>query len=417
MQIAANKEILKKPYSVLWIVLIAFLILAFIINRFGLSIKNNPCYVAQVVEDKLDPILFSMDERIGGFAYDSYDFRRIQEDLEVTDDFNLFYYEDQNLKYWTDFKTIIPYHKLPREERFIYFDYKGNKFIIKKKKLDLRREVFAVLQLYQQFPFENQYLESGFNEHVFPGQNFELYHSKKENQVNYNGEYLFSIHGTESKEWVPAYINWLTVSLYGISILIIVVLLIYYAVRFALKGYFFLGFLLLTFGLTTIRYVMIVREFPFNVIHISVFDPVNYTDGFLNPSLGDLLLNLLFALTTILYVQFGLKYSTFLKKFLVRKSVFLWVPVVSAVTFLTLVSFRLIYDNVRNILSNSQIELDIVSSISFNELRITALVIYFVTGLIFFFKWTFYTPIMRHVYRLPIAIVKYRFSCTRKISF
>lgn len=393
-------EIFRKPFGYLWVSLIAFLILAFVVNRFGLSIKNNPCFVAQVVEGKMNPILQSMEKRIEEYGVESYDFRTIDQDSRSNERFNLFYYEKQELKYWTDFKTIVPYHKLPKGNQFTYFTYNGNKYIIKKREIAENREVYAVLQLYQQFPFENQYLTSGFNEEVFPGQNFELYHSKKENQVNYKGEYLFSIIGTESKEWVPAYINWITVLLYSVGIAIIALLIILYAVRMAGNGYFFLGLVLLVSGLGGMRYIMIAREFPFKVLNIGIFNPVNFTDGFLNPSMGDLFLNLLTALIVILYVQYGLRFSFLLKKFLISKSVILWVAVCSFMTFLSLISFRYIYYITRNILSNSQIELDIVTSISFDDLRITSLIVFIIAGLIFFFIQYFSLKLLKRLYQL-----------------
>lgn len=367
-----------------------------------------------------------MDDRIDGFSYESYDFRRIENDIDFTKYFDLFYYENQSLKYWTDFKTIIPYHLLPKEEKFTYLTYKGNKYLVKKKNLKAKREVYAVLQLYQEFPFENQYLKPAFNENVFPGQNFELYHSKKENQVNYNGEYLFSIHGTESKEWVPAYINWLTVFLYVISLIIIVILLILYTIQLAVRGNFAIGLSILTAGLIAVRYIMIIREFPFNVIHISIFDSANFTDGFLNPSMGDLFLNLLSVLIVVLYIQFGLKYSTILKKFLISKSIVVWTVVVSVITFLSLASFRSVYDNTRNILNNSQIELDIVTSISFDELRIIALVVFFITGLIFFFIQYLNLKLIKRLYQrskwafavaIVLALLSYNIYNTKHFWF
>ncbi|MGB3467959.1 MAG: hypothetical protein WBA74_21920, partial [Cyclobacteriaceae bacterium] len=179
---------MKKSYTLLWILLTIFLLSAFVINRFALSIRNNPCFVAQVVEDDLHPVLDKMDEVVSSFSYTSYDFRRLEEDQEFIDRFHLFYYEKKVLKYWTDFERNIPYHLLPKQDQFTYFEYKGSNFIVRREAIDEDREVFAILTLYQHFPFENQYLQSGFNEDIFPGQNFELYQSKRENQVNYHGK-------------------------------------------------------------------------------------------------------------------------------------------------------------------------------------------------------------------------------------
>ncbi|MGB3467828.1 MAG: HAMP domain-containing sensor histidine kinase, partial [Cyclobacteriaceae bacterium] len=213
----------------------------------------------------------------------------------------------------------------------------------------------------------------------------ELYPTQRDNQVNYPGKYLFSITGTEAKDWVPAYINWLTIIFYAISLILLVVLIVRYCHLLARNGYFLLSAVFLATSLFTIRLVMIMREFPFKVIHISIFDPVNFTEGAINPSLGDLLLNLTSLLIVILFIQNGLKYSILFKKFLTNKSLILRGVVIAVYTFLSLVSFRFIYDNIRNILTNSQIEMDINASIAFDELRVTATLIFFISCLIFFF--------------------------------
>ncbi len=143
----------------------------------------------------------------------------------------------------------------------------------------------------------------------------------------------------------------------GIIGLILVFIFIVEYVRFSQIG--FSSFLVSTFVFLLLRLASLYFDALDMLFRFFLFDPINFTSSFLNPTLGDLLLNSVIVLIIILFV---VKYRT---QFTGRTGRLLLLGQGIGLSLL-------IYHVPWSILNNSQISLDVGESIQFTTLRITA---------------------------------------------
>ncbi len=371
--------------KILWMLWLGSLLIAMISNWYGESIKRDPCFIATVIEENLRPEIGRLETIVDEFKYDP---RKLNELLGkgVFDDYiNLYYFDEGVLKYWTDFKVTLPYYIIPKEDGLSFLSFDGSKYLVKKRTIKEGKVLVGVITLLKQFPFENKYLKPSFNNRIFPAQDLEIYHAISENQVTYQQQYLFSVVGTNAKHWIPRHISRITAIFYSLAAFLFLLLLTIYAHLISKNGYFIWGLVLLVLMILGLRSLMVWLGFPNNIIEFPLFDSTYFTKDSITPSLGDFLLNLVCLLWTILFAQNGLRYSTLLKSFIVSKSIALWVIVLTVITILSIVAFYFIYGNIRSILINSQIVLDVSKNITFDILRTVSILIFFFSSLIFFF--------------------------------
>ena len=168
----------------------------------------------------------------------------------------------------------------------------------------------------------------------------------------------------------------------GVIGLILVFIFIVEYVRFSQIG--FSSFLVSTFVFLLLRLASLYFDALDMLFRFFLFDPINFTSSFLNPTLGDLLLNSVIVLIIVLFV---VKYRS---RFTGRTGRLL---LLSQGIGLSLIIYHVPW----SVLNNSQISLDVGESIQFTTLRITA----YLAILIFstaYFVFLFFLPQSHHVF-------------------
>jgi two-component system nitrogen regulation sensor histidine kinase NtrY len=227
---------------------------------------------------------------------------------------------------------------------------------------------------------QNEFLQSGFNKSVFGNDFLSISQQKTggyDDILNEKGEYLFSIRFGQDYQPVEQ-TNDLTLLVFFFSLLFLILILGYGFVKTLwLKEQWGAAIFYTAAILFAIRFFMLFFGFPQDYFDFELFDARRYASSWLNPSLGDLLLNVLClaVLFSMILAFFRLKgfinlIASLEKKF--RKWFFF--ILIYTVALLLLVAFYGLYIN---ILSNSQWELNILSLPSLDYFKMISLIIIF----------------------------------------
>ena len=290
------------------------------------------------------------------------------------------------LEYWSDF-TLLPDFDLIRKNKTfqLYEDQKGIYFS-KVRRLTRNNMGFWLVQL---FPLKykrdiiNEYLISGINPNLFGNDQVGFSDEKQEGFLEINnqkGEYLFSINFEPGYQALGQTGN-ITLLVFFFSLILLVLIFGYDFVSIIWKkGNRFTAILYASIILFSIRGLMIFFRFPQEYFDYELFDSSRYASSWFNPSLGDLLLNVICAL-----VIFSMALSILARKNLdikiksVMSKVPNWIFFVLAYLFSTIL-LALFYGMYINIHSNAQWDLNIFSIPSFDYFKGISLLIIFLGG-------------------------------------
>lgn len=279
------------------------------------------------------------------------------------------------LLFWSDYGFTLDFSGLDLSKEYQVVTAPYGTFLVKSRKLALKREATYLIQAYRLIwpgNIQNEYLETGPNPELFGNALFTLYPDPEEGvyQVNLSGGVpLFGIDFQPGFASVGKLLNTPLLIFLG-SLFLLYVLLSFNFLRKKWRngrqwqaiGY---GFLILVL----IRVGMLLLNFPAAYLNLSLFDPVYYASSWFVPSLGDLLLHTgcfvgIFALLLV-----HLSSKTSLKKFAVlrvrfRMDWFLLLAYASSTLF-----FVWLWVVPRDLVLHAQWALDVSSIPSFDGLK------------------------------------------------
>ncbi|MGY6744734.1 MAG: ATP-binding protein [Cecembia sp.] len=375
---------LKKKRNLLLLAIIAIgALLAF---NFFLSGRESSEKFTKAISVKLNQILQDFDEDfiellMQNRPEEPLSFSRLS--IEAKQSYYVF--EDGGgLIYWSDF-TFIPNFDLIKDQDnpFIYQDRQGI-FFSKIRRFTRNEKGYWLVQTYPLYfnrEIQNEFLQSGFNKNIFGNNNLSISAQKiqgYEEILSEREEFLFSIR-FDSEYQALEQTNNLTLLVFFFSLLFLVLILGYGFVKTIwLKGRGGAAIFYTAAILITIRLFMLFFGFPQNYFDYELFDAQQYASSWLNPSLGDLLLNILSLAVLLAMILAYSRVKGFINRVAeLEKNFYRWffLVLVFTIALLLLVVFYGLYIN---ILSNSQWELNILSLPSLDYLKLISLLIIFV---------------------------------------
>ncbi|CAN5418199.1 HAMP domain-containing sensor histidine kinase [soil metagenome] len=385
----ANNKVLKFNYHFLFLIALITLVFAIMLRYFFIEKKQNPQNYLQTVEERLNHELDHMTEDMNAVI------RQITEGKELTiTNLNAFsrypYYifNQGKLIYWSDYRFVPSYSSLAGNYKYRFLSYKKGQFIFKKLIVPGYRniEIFVLLPIFINTEIDNNYLTSGFNKNIFSSSNFEirvLPVIEDSMVLAERQHYLFSItFGPDYKLYNEPY-QILILVLSSIAIILAFAHLLMWIRYLILKNKYQMGLLVLVSWLLLVRGLMLIFNYPFNLINLDLFNSIYYASSDFNPSLGDLLLNVLSLFLVVVYIfKFYDKFKAY--KVLMKQSSY-HKTLISVL--LILLSFLALYFQflvLRSIYHHSQLSIDITSSITFSSLKIVCLIIFIINAIIYF---------------------------------
>ena len=209
------------------------------------------------------------------------------------DGVSFFVFRNDSLIHWTN--NSIPVNEI-RTSGTNYFDKIGNGWYYAHTQTQNNYLVVGLILVKKDFSYKNEFINDGFQEDFDLPADLKISKKKNEGVLIHNskGDFLFSI----SKEYydkTPSVLLYLITSLYLLS-LVFLVLFVFSEFRRIENQRKKITWMVVSLGfLIVLRWIMIAFKFPESIYKLEVFDPAYYASSSILPSLGDFLIDLLFA--------------------------------------------------------------------------------------------------------------------------
>jgi two-component system, NtrC family, nitrogen regulation sensor histidine kinase NtrY len=294
-----------------------------------------------------------------------------------------------NLLFWSDFTTTLDFSELDLNQEYQLLEDPFGTFVLKIRKIKRNAtDYFLVHALRLIWPgnIENDYLKTGPNPEFFKNDRFQLFQNPSEGNFqvsSVSGKQLFGISFLLGYEPIGRVPN-TALLIFICSLFLLYILLSFDFLRRKWKNghpwqTISYGFLVLV----TIRISMLWFSFPGAFFETPLFDPTNYASSWLNPSLGDLLLNTICLGIILGLIIFQLASKTsFQKATILTQKKHFQVGLASSL-ILSTVFFGCIWMLPRDLIFNSQWVLDIRSIPTFDLFKGLSIIILFLWGSIY----------------------------------
>lgn len=303
-----------------------------------------------------------------------------------------FIYENNKLKFWSDYKVFPAYNKLIGKYKYKIFENDKGKFLISRKAFKANNgkfyEVYFLLPLKIQYEIENNYLKSGLNPEIFVHSNIVLSDvgiKDKYNIYSEQGDYLFSLEYSLDIENNHDRTLWLSITfllfLVGVSLIGYFVYLL--IIEYHSKELYEKAFLVAFCTLFSIRSLMLYFNFPYFLVEWDIFNPQLYAASIWSPTVGDLFLNHLFLLAIVTYFfNYYRKYHLFIavEKLGEKSRILVSIFVIVAIQF----ALFFVWGTIKSIFHNSQEVLDITKNIDLNLIKIIFIIVFIFLSASFF---------------------------------
>ena len=288
------------------------------------------------------------------------------------------------LVYWSDNKFIPRDTILTEEPSTSFFDAGTRKFICIQRPMHDTLQTVSLVPLYVDYNITNDFLLSGYNPEIFINSELNVTPDEEYEPIELsNGQFLFSV------EFLPGYLvgpTWMSFIVFCLISLGLVGLLVFVntlATRIVnrknlIRG---LGFLLVT--LLSIRIVMLIMQFPVAYHYFPLFDLKYYASSLLNPSLGDMFLNIVLLINFTFYLWAFLPDRSLIR--ILQKKGLVGHLVVASAIILQLLSLYLIYKVIESLSTHSQWDMDVTTGFNFSMFRWFSYVLFVLTVIIVLF--------------------------------
>ncbi|GGZ28176.1 hypothetical protein GCM10007049_21380 [Echinicola pacifica] len=296
---------------------------------------------------------------------------------------------DGKLIYWSNVSMIPRFEDIkagPYYQPYQLIDNDKGTYFSRVRKIIRNNQVYWLVQvysLYDKVEIDNDYLHAGFNGEVFGNGNFILSADPSggyDKVTGKDGSYFFAVSLRDGYKPV-GHQSHTALLLFFFSLTGLVFILGGdFAYRLWTHGRRRLALIYTVFILVSVRAMMLTFHFPQDYFEVALFDPVYYASSLLNPSLGDLFLNVICSAVILgmLVSMLGRREAivTFAK---MRKKYFQWVFYVIAYVLSALFLF-LFFRLFSNISNNSQWNLNILDIPSFDYFKVISILVLFFGG-------------------------------------
>jgi signal transduction histidine kinase len=294
--------------------------------------------------------------------------------------------EEGKLLYWSDNEMIPGFGDFTRNRKYQLIENRKGTYLTQLRKLNRDGQPFWMVQvysLYDNVEVQNDYLNAGFNPEIFGNDRFVLSSGPKEEFVDINkpnNEYFFSVLFRVGYENAGQEGN-KTVLVFFFSLLGLVLIIGGdFVSTLWRKGRRMVAIIHTSLILISIRAIMIFFHFPQSFVNNELFDPSRYASSVINPSLADLLLNVISLFVVLIMILKLLGRKRFLIKFLkFKENYYDWIFLV--LVFAVSTAFMALFFNLySNIVNNSQWNLNIVALPAFDKYKAISLFVIFLAG-------------------------------------
>jgi len=319
----------------------------------------------------------------------------IQEDrasfsnLLIDTKYPYYVFSNRLIVFWSKSDFVPNYRDVMGDFEIGYVETERGNFIANKREFVHRRrsyEIVMLLPLTEKFPIVNEYLKSNFNEDVFTDVNFEIIKPSNRPEfetVSINERALFSIRFGNTYANAEDIERALIITLIILSFLAFLIFMRRILNSYVDSGLLLQGFLFLVLSIVSVRSLMLLTGFPFDFVYMEIFDPRFYGSTMVNPSLGDLILNMLALMMIGLFV-----FSNFLRpkhiKLILQATFKKKIIIAISCIFFSFFWLAVHHQTMKSLNVDSQWSMDITQKLEFEYLKIVGYGLYFLSVIIYF---------------------------------
>ncbi|KEO74889.1 ATP-binding protein [Anditalea andensis] len=290
------------------------------------------------------------------------------------------------LLYWSSITMVPEFDDIDFSKKYQIIETQSGTYFIKLRKITRLGQLFWMVQtftLYDKVDVENEYLHAGENPDIFGNDRFLLSPDAKEGYFDLHkedGDYLFSILLRTGYEHAGHDTGNVVLIFFFSLIGLVIILGTDFVNTLWIKGKKVLALIYTAIILVSIRSIMIFFQFPQEYFDTELFNPTRYASSIINPSLGDLLLNVIAFMILLSLIVSMLSRKKYLINFLAFKRkykewLFHFISLVLS-TALLVFFFRMF----GNIVDNAQWELNILAVPAFTYFQGISLFVIFLAG-------------------------------------
>ena len=314
-------------------------------------------------------------------------------------------FTNKRIIFWSNNLFTPKYRDVMGDFNLSYVETTKGKYIARKEQLSHENKSFEIvflIPLAEQPEVVNEYLKNTYNTNIFTDSNIEITHATTDQDykvIEIDGQKLFSV------KFGNTYSN-TDQNSKGIIILLIIISFAFISVfvkkqldKYVKERSIGIGFLFLLSCILILRSLMLFTSFPFNFVYIDLFDPKHYASSLVNPSLGDLLLNLVSLLLLGIYI-----FNNFLRLSVVRNILGgrnrTQLIVAVGCIFFSFLWLAVHHQTMKTLNFDSQWTMDITQNLDFNYLKVIGFSLFFISVVVYF--------LFAHVcFRLYIQLVRH----------
>ncbi len=320
--------------------------------------------------------------------------------------FVFFYQPDTSgryvLQYWNT-QQVLPDSGILQSSLKAGFAQLANGFYVWNKQDTAGTIAICLIPVKWNYIVTNDYLKNSFVNHPRIGNQYDIFPGE-----GLSGT-ITSVHGVplfylvQKKTGIDAGDNMVSVWLRLLAVLSVLLFVHFCSVHFAAHKSFGHGFLFLLGTIIFLRSISYVFPIPLNLRYFELFDPTIYGSGFIQRSLGDLLINALLFVWVVVFTRHQLVacHTTLRGSYKYQK----WWVLVGGCLLLLSATFIGIHI-VRSLISDSQISFDVINFFSLNIYSVIGFIIlccmavgyYFLCQLVLYLIKPFFTAAFPELY-------------------
>ncbi len=395
-----------KIYTYLWFSIV-FFISALAYKHYFIDVKNTPQQNVIVVTKKLQKEISSIDNQIAELKKTILNSPSLSfKSLLLRANYPYYIYSNKRIIFWSNNLFTPKYRDVIGDFKLSYVQTANGIFVVRKEQFlhgSKNFEIVYLIPLKEHPAVINEYLKNTYNKNLFTATNFEIADTSLYEDflvVEIDGENLFSVKFGVTYSNSEQKTNRIVLFLIICSFVFIGIFIKQRLNVFVNDGNVSRGFLFLISCLLILRGLMLLSGYFFDIVYLDLFDPKHYASSLVNPSLGDLLLNMVSLLILGNYI-----FNNFFKSGIVRsiiksdKRTQFIISILCA--FFSFFWLGVHHQTLKTLNFDSQWSMDITQNLEFDYLKVISFLIFFISVVVYF--------LFSHVcFRLYLQLVRFR---------
>lgn len=281
--------------------------------------------------------------------------------------FPFYVYKKKELTCWTDNSLVPPINRISDTTSIQLLKIAQSNFVLYQKAVGSETQLVSLIMLTRDYPIQNDFLKNEWNHKIFPTNNITVLEpsSNLGVPVVYNNQVIFRVSFLLSGLSANANANSWSVIFTLIGVFFLLLTLHKWSYERYRES---VAVIIMCSGIVAIRLFFLAFSYPRSVLPVDIFSAEQFASSRLNPSLGDLGLSVLTVCLLAIYIfQFA---GRSLREKSKKEPGALTVIIGVIFSFLLFATAHYPVLTVQTIVHNSNISLDITSSLDLSFLRI-----------------------------------------------